>query len=88
MLGLYARGVRRLAALAVAAVAGCGGAGEPSGGPLDVVEDTTPDPSLDEFPTVARLSHELSQDHAGEEFEFALEQLLERITMLKVDQAG
>lgn len=54
-------------------------------GPLDVVEDTTPDPSLEDFPTVARLSGSLSEDHAVEEFEIALEQLLERITALKAE---
>ncbi len=54
-------------------------------GPLDVVEDTTPDPSLEDYPTVDRLSAELSEDHAAEEFEVALEQLLERIAALRVD---
>ncbi len=54
-------------------------------GPLDVVEDTTPDPSLEDYPTVARLSEALSEDRAAEEFEIALEQLLERIAALRVD---
>ncbi len=54
-------------------------------GPLDIIEDTTPDPSLEDHPTVARLSEALSEDHAGEEFEVALEQLLERIAALRVD---
>ena len=54
-------------------------------GPLDVVEDTTADPSLADHPTVERLGAQLAEDHAGAEFEIALEQLLERITALKVD---
>lgn len=56
-------------------------------GPLDVVEDTTPDRPLAAFPTVARLRGDLSQDHAADEFEEALEQLLERLTAMRVDLA-
>lgn len=54
-------------------------------GPLDVLEDTTPDPTLDGYPTVERLQDELSEDRAAEEFEIALEQLLERITTMRAE---
>lgn len=56
-------------------------------GPLDVVEDTTPNPPLDNYPTVARLREGLSLDRAAEEFEEALEQLLERLTAMRMDLA-
>ncbi len=54
-------------------------------GPLDVLEDTTPDPTLAGYPTVERLQDELSEDRAAEEFEIALEQLLERITTMRAE---
>lgn len=57
-------------------------------GPLDVLEPTTDEPdALDEFPLVARLRDELSQDHAAAEFEEALEQLLDRLTLLRAEHA-
>ncbi len=54
-------------------------------GPLDVLEDTTPDPTLADYPTVGRLKNDLSEDRAGEEFEIALEELLERITTMRAE---
>lgn len=54
-------------------------------GPLDVLEDTTPDPTPADYPTVGRLKDDLSEDRAAEEFEIALEELLERITTMKAE---
>lgn len=62
-------------------------------GPLDMTTESetgTSDPdggafSLIEFPTVARLRPKLSEDHAKVEFEESLENLLERIALLKAD---
>lgn len=58
-------------------------------GPLDVLEDGTDEPdSLAEFPTVRRLRRDLSQDHAAAEFEEALEELLERLALIRTEQAS
>ncbi len=53
-------------------------------GPLDVVDDASPDRTdLSDAPTVERLRTSLSQDHAAIEFEEALENLLERMALLR-----
>ncbi len=53
-------------------------------GPLDVFDDGSGDEgSLKEHPTVRRLRPSLSEDHAATEFEVALEELLERLTLLR-----
>ncbi|GGF50219.1 putative transcriptional regulator, TetR family protein [Marmoricola endophyticus] len=54
-------------------------------GPLDVVEDTTAESSLADYPGVDDLRHLLAQDRAADEFELALEDLLDRIARIKVD---
>jgi hypothetical protein len=46
-------------------------------GPLDVIDPSTGDPDLVEYPTVRRLSGALSENHAATEFEEALESLLD-----------
>jgi AcrR family transcriptional regulator len=51
-------------------------------GPLDVLEDDDRAEDLEEYPTVARLRESLSEDHAGVEFEEALEELLHRIGLI------
>ena len=57
-------------------------------GPLDVVEDGSQElDRLSEYPTVAALRADLSQDHAAAEFEESLEQLLERIARMKMELA-
>ena len=57
-------------------------------GPLDVVEDGSQElDRLGEYPTVAALRADLSQDHAAAEFEESLEQLLERIARMKMELA-
>jgi AcrR family transcriptional regulator len=53
-------------------------------GPLDVIEDgedRNSKPMV--YPTVARLSGALGEDHSAVEFEEALEQLLERIALIQ-----
>ena len=53
-------------------------------GPLDVIDDGSPDyAGLEQFPTVRRLRHDLSQDHAAVEFEESLENLLERMALMR-----
>ena len=55
-------------------------------GPLDVVDDGSQElEQLHDYPTVAALRADLSQDHAATEFEESLEQLLERIARMKVE---
>ena len=57
-------------------------------GPLDVVDDETRESgSLTEYPTVRRLRYGLSQDRAAVEFEEALEELLERLTLIRTQGA-
>ena len=52
-------------------------------GPLDVLEED-PDPSgLAEYPTVSRLRHQLSENTAAVEFEEALEELLNRLALVR-----
>ncbi|GAA1906505.1 TetR/AcrR family transcriptional regulator C-terminal domain-containing protein [Nocardioides lentus] len=55
-------------------------------GPLDVVDDgSVADEGLADYPAVAALRSELSQDHAALEFEDALESLLDRLTLLRAE---
>jgi AcrR family transcriptional regulator len=52
-------------------------------GPLDVLDDTTAEPGLGEYPHVQRLRASLSEDHSAVEFEEALEELLNRMTIIR-----
>lgn len=53
-------------------------------GPLDTLDDgEQQDDGLAEYPTVRRLRSSLGQDHAASEFEEALEDLLERIALIR-----
>jgi AcrR family transcriptional regulator len=55
-------------------------------GPLDVLNEDSASSqreTLREFPLVHRLSGELAQDHAGVEFEESLENLLDRLALLR-----
>jgi AcrR family transcriptional regulator len=52
-------------------------------GPLDVLDDGTSEPGLAEFPVVHRLRGHLSEDHSAAEFEEALEELLNRMTLIR-----
>ena len=55
-------------------------------GPLDVLDDGDgdgDDARLGQFPTVMRLRPRLREDHAAAEFEEALEELLERIALVR-----
>ena len=53
-------------------------------GPLDVIDDgETENPALVGFPLVRRLSTALSEDHSAAEFEESLENLLDRLGLLR-----
>jgi AcrR family transcriptional regulator len=53
-------------------------------GPLDVIDDGSPDyAELEDFPAVKRLRPALSEDHAAVEFEESLENLLERMALIR-----
>ena len=52
-------------------------------GPLDVLEEETEPDRLAAYPTVRRLRSELSQDNSATEFEDALEELLNRLELLR-----
>lgn len=53
-------------------------------GPLDVLDDGSPDyDGLENAPTVERLRSALSEDHAAVEFEEALENLLDRMALIR-----
>lgn len=52
-------------------------------GPLDVLDDGEPEGDLREFPTVRRLRSDLAEDHAAVEFEEALEELLNRLVLIR-----
>ncbi len=55
-------------------------------GPLDVIDDGSPDyGNLDSAPTVLRLRDALSEDRAAMEFEEALEDLLDRLALLRAE---
>jgi AcrR family transcriptional regulator len=53
-------------------------------GPLDVLADE-PTPGLEAYPMVARLRSELAQDKASVEFEEALEELLNRLALARME---
>ncbi len=56
-------------------------------GPLDVLDDEQPDDAAAaRRGTVWRLRAELAEDHAAAEFEEALEELLERLTVARAEQ--
>jgi AcrR family transcriptional regulator len=52
-------------------------------GPLDVLEDDEDSPSLRDYPHVARMREALSEDQSAVEFDESLENLLDRLTLLK-----
>jgi hypothetical protein len=53
-------------------------------GPVEQAHpDHTPRTGLTEYPRLKRLEPELSQDHSADEFDDALETLLERIDLLE-----
>jgi AcrR family transcriptional regulator len=55
-------------------------------GPLDVLNDAEGESDdLSEFPHVQRLRHDLAQDHSAIEFEESLENLLDRINLLRTE---
>jgi AcrR family transcriptional regulator len=57
-------------------------------GPLDVLEDThDANEGLEKFPLVKKLRSQLSEDHAAVEFEEALEQLIERLTLIRSEHS-
>lgn len=51
-------------------------------GPLDVL-DEGPQPGLEDYPMVSRLRSQLAQDKAAVEFEEALEELLNRLALVR-----
>jgi AcrR family transcriptional regulator len=51
-------------------------------GPLDVLEDE-PHPGLEDYPIVSRLRSQLAQDTAAVEFDEALEDLLNRLALVR-----
>ncbi|MGI9156157.1 MAG: TetR/AcrR family transcriptional regulator C-terminal domain-containing protein [Marmoricola sp.] len=58
-------------------------------GPLDVLaDDDESSGSLRNYPTVQRLSDQLAQNHAADEFDEALEELLNRLELLRSESAG
>ncbi|WP_338036354.1 TetR/AcrR family transcriptional regulator C-terminal domain-containing protein [Nocardioides oleivorans] len=57
-------------------------------GPLDVLEEDAEVRGLDSFPTVRRLRRDLSLDTSVVEFEEALEQLLDRMALLRMEQGA
>ena len=55
-------------------------------GPLDVLDDGAGDTAaVRDYPAVHRLRGALSEDHAAAEFEESLEQLLDRMTLLRAE---
>jgi AcrR family transcriptional regulator len=58
-------------------------------GPLDILDEeagASHHGTVDDFPLVKRMSEQLAQDHAATEFEESLENLLDRITLLRVHE--
>lgn len=53
-------------------------------GPLDVLPDPT-DKSLEPYSHVQRLAHQLQEDHSAVEFEESLENLLDRIGLIRTE---
>jgi AcrR family transcriptional regulator len=54
-------------------------------GPLDVLDDQTGAPGISQYPTVARLRDQLSEDASAVEFEEALEALLDRMSVVRAE---
>ena len=52
-------------------------------GPLDVRADDVEDPTLEDYPLVRRLHRALAEDHSAVEFEEALEDLLDRMQLMR-----
>ncbi len=59
-------------------------------GPLDVIDDQEEanDKSLASYPTAARLRGSLAEDHSAVEFEESLEDLLNRIALIKSEASS
>lgn len=58
-------------------------------GPLDVIDDGSPDyAGLDDYPAVRRLRPALSEDHAAVEFEESLENLLDRMGLIRSENTS
>jgi AcrR family transcriptional regulator len=57
-------------------------------GPLDVLDDDTAEPGLSDYPAVQRLRVPLSEDHAAVEFEVSLEQLLDRLALVRSEHVA
>ena len=56
-------------------------------GPLDVIDDGSPDyEGLGDLPHVRRMRPALSEDHAAVEFEESLENLLERMALIRSEE--
>jgi len=56
-------------------------------GPLDVLDDgESENPDLVGYPLIRRLSDALAEDHSGAEFEESLENLLDRLTLLRAER--
>jgi len=53
-------------------------------GPLDVVDEDV-DRSLAPYPSVRRLTDQLSEDHSATEFEDSLENLLQRLALIRTE---
>lgn len=56
-------------------------------GPLDVLDDGETKGDLGDFPTVRRLRAGLAKDHAAVEFEEALEELLNRLVLIRSEHS-
>ena len=54
-------------------------------GPLDVLDEGDNPDELDRWPTVGRLREGLTEDHAAAEFEEALEDLLDRMSLILLE---
>jgi AcrR family transcriptional regulator len=54
-------------------------------GPLDVIEEEGADESAPRHPTVRELRDALTEDHSAEEFEESLEDLLNRIELIRME---
>lgn len=54
-------------------------------GPLDVVEEVDADESAPGYPLVRELRRALTEDHSAEEFEESLEDLLNRIELIRME---
>ena len=56
-------------------------------GPLDVLEES-PEPGLEDYPMVSRLRRQLAEDKAAVEFEEALEELINRMALVRQEGNG